>query len=86
MTANLVLISEERAKKSEEQRQRLVTGLQELLAKAESGELRAMCYATIDNDGESVTLGVLQGGNTGMHELVGLSQMLSDNLLHAVRD
>ena len=83
---NLVLISDERAKKSSDQQKKLITGLQELLARAESGELKAMCYASIDTDDESVTLGVLQGGDTGLHELIGLSQMLSNSLLRVARD
>ncbi len=82
---NLFLISSEREKKASEDQQRLIIGLQELLARAESGELKAMCYASIDDDGHSVTLGVLQNGKCGLHELVGLSQMLSDSLLSAAR-
>ena len=82
----LVLLQGERKKREKEINKTLVTGLQELLAKAESGELKAMCYGGIDADGHTVSLGVLHDDNTGFHEMVGLSQMLSDALLHSVRD
>ena len=53
---------------------------------AESGEIKAVCYASIDSDGQNVTLGVLRGENTGLHEMIGLSHMLSDALLECARD
>ena len=46
--------------------------MQELLARAEAGELKALCYASIDSDNQNVTLGVLRGDNTGLHEVIGL--------------
>jgi hypothetical protein len=45
-----------------------------------------MCYGGIDADGQTVSLGVLRDDNTGLHEMVGLSQMLSDALLQSVRE
>ena len=83
---NLILLQGERQKREKETNKTLVTGLKELLVKAESGELKAMCYGGIDADGQTVSLGVLRDDNTGLHEMVGLSQMLSDALLQSVRD
>jgi len=83
---NLVLLQGERKKREKEINKTLVTGLEELLAKAESGELKAMCYGGINADGQTVSLGVLHDDNTGLHEMVGLSQMLSDALIQSVRD
>ena len=64
---NLLLLNSQRAKKDEQERADLVNGLKELLAKAELGELKAVCYASIATDNESITLGILKGGSTGLH-------------------
>jgi hypothetical protein len=84
--SNLVLLSGERGKREKADQKKLIIGLQELLARAETGELKALCYASIDSDGQNVTLGVLRGENTGLHEMIGLSHMLSDALLESARD
>ena len=84
--SNLVLLSGERGKREKADQKKLIIGLQELLARAETGELKALCYASIDSDGQNVTLGVLRGENTGLHEMIGLSHMLSDALLKSARD
>jgi hypothetical protein len=84
--SNLVLLSGERGKREKADQKKLIMGLQELLARAETGELKALCYASIDSDGQNVTLGVLRGENTGLHEMIGLSHMLSDALLESARD
>jgi len=57
-----------------------------MLARAELGELKAVCYASIATDNESITLGILKGDSTGLHEMVGASQILADALLQAARD
>ena len=84
--SNLVLLSGERGKREKADQKKLIIGLKELLARAEAGELKALCYASIDSDGQNVTLGVLRGENTGLHEMIGLSHMLSDALLESARD
>ena len=84
--SNLVLLSGERGKREQADQRKLIIGLQELLARAESGELKALCYASIDSDNQNVTLGVLRGEDTGLHEMIGLSHMLSDALLETMRD
>ena len=84
--SNLVLLSGERGKREKSDQKKLIIGLKELLARAEAGELKALCYASIDSDNQNVTLGVLCGENTGLHEMIGLSQMLSDALLESARD
>ena len=70
--SNLVLLSGERGKREKADQKKLIIGLQELLARAETGELKALCYASIDSDGQNVTLGVLRGDDTGLHEVIGL--------------
>ena len=84
--SNLVLLSGERGKREKADQKKLIIGLKELLARAEIGELKALCYASIDSDGQNVTLGVLRGENTGLHEMIGLSHMLSDALMESARD
>ena len=84
--SNLVLLSGERGKREKADQKKLIIGLQELLARAETGELKALCYASIDSDDQNVTLGVVRGENTGLHEMIGLSHMLSDALLESARD
>jgi hypothetical protein len=83
---NLVLLQNVRQKKEAESNQRVVAGLEELLAKALKGELQAICYGAIDGDGQTISLGVLHDEKTGLHEMIGLSQMLSDALLQSARD
>jgi hypothetical protein len=84
--SNLVLLSGERVKREQGDQKKLIVGLKELLARAEAGELKALCYASIDSDNQNVTLGVLRGESTGLHEMIGLSHMLSDALLESARD
>jgi len=83
---NLVLLNTQREKKAEQDRADLINGLKELLARAELGELKAVCYASIAVDGESITLGILKDSSTGLHEMVGASQILADALLESARN
>ena len=84
--SNLVLLSGERVKREQADQKKLVIGLKELLARAENGELKVLCYASIDSDNQNVTLGVLSGESTGLHEMIGLSHMLRDALMESARD
>jgi len=84
--SNLVLLSGEREKREEADQAKLVAGLQELLAMAESGQIKAICYAALDSGGDNFTVGVLRGENTGHHEMIGLVQILNDSLLAKLRD
>jgi len=45
--------------------------MQELLARAETDELK-LSDASIDSDNQNVTLGVLRGDDTCLHEVIGL--------------
>lgn len=83
---NLVLLNTQRSKRDEENRAHLVNGLKDLLAKAELGEIKALCYASIAIDGENITLGILKDDSTGLHEMVGASQILADALLESARN
>jgi hypothetical protein len=84
--SNLVLLSGERAKREQADQAKLVTGLRELLAMAERGEINAVCFAAIDYGNDNVTLGVLRGEVTALHEMIGLAHILSDALLETLRD
>lgn len=84
--SNFVLLSDERKKREQADRAKLVAGLQELLAMAESGQIKAVCYATLDYSGDSFTVGVLREEATGLHEMIGLTQILNDSLLGRPRD
>ena len=82
MTANVVLLNQERAKKNAEDQEGLVAGLKRLLDAAERGELKGVCYATI-NSGDMLSFGILHTSECGVHELVGVSQMLNFRLIQA---
>jgi hypothetical protein len=82
MTANLVVLSEEREKEAVQDQAALVLGLKNLLEAAENGELKGVCYATVNNDDE-LSFGILSTPNCGVHELVGVSQMLNFRLIRA---
>jgi hypothetical protein len=45
-----------------------------------------MVYATVCGDDHAITLGILNVEDCGIHELIGLSQMLNDRLLAAARE
>ncbi len=67
--------------------EKLINGLEDLLAHAKSGALKGMIYATIHADNQTVDLGILHDPVTmGLHEAIGLSEMLSDSLLQNARD
>ena len=82
MTANLVVLSEEREKKAIEDQEALVLGIRQLLEAAENGELKGVCYATVSND-DQLSFGILSTSDCGVHELVGVSQMLNHRLIRA---
>lgn len=46
--SNLVLLSGEREKREQAHQAKLIAGLQELLAMAENGQIKAVCYAALD--------------------------------------
>ena len=81
-----VLLSGERTKREQADQAKLISGLRELLAMAENGEIKAVCYAAIDCNNDNVTLGVLRGEDIGLHEMIGLAHILSDALLETLRD
>jgi hypothetical protein len=65
---------------------RLIAGLQELLAMAERGEIKAVCYAALDSGGQNFAVEVLRDESTRLLEMIGLSQILNDSLLERLRD
>lgn len=67
--------------------ERLISGLEDLISRARSGEMKGLIYASIDSDNQTVNLGILHDPVTmGLHEAIGLSEMLSDSLLQNARD
>ena len=82
MTANLVVLSEERDKKAIQDQETLVLGLKKLLEAAENGELKGLCYATVGTD-DQLSFGILSTPDCGVHEVVGVAQMLNLRLIQA---
>ena len=82
----LVVLERVREKKTAENQERLVEGLRELLKSAESGSFKGLCYACIGSDDATLSFGVLHTPACGVHELVGVSQILNDRLLGIFRD
>ena len=82
----LVVLDRVREKRAAGRHERLIDGLKELLQRAESGTLKGVCYACIGSDDETLSFGVLHTPACGVHELVGLSQILNDRLLQIFRD
>ena len=66
--SDLVLLSGERAKREQADQAKLISGLRELLAMAENGEIKAVCYAAIDCNNDNVTLGVFRGEDIGIQK------------------
>ena len=82
---NLVLIENAREERSEGDKEELVSGLEKLLERAKNGDIKGICFAGVDFSGE-MTLGVLRRSACGLHELIGLSHILSDSLLESLRE
>jgi hypothetical protein len=80
----LVLIESARAERSEGDKEELISGLEALLQRAKNGEIKGICFAGVDFSGD-MTLGVLRRSACGLHELIGLSHILSDSLLESLR-
>jgi hypothetical protein len=71
--------------RSEGDKEELVSGLEKLLECAKSGEIKGICFAGVDFNGD-MTLGVLRRSACCIHELIGLSHILSDSLLESLRE
>jgi hypothetical protein len=82
----LVVLEGVRKQRVSDKQERLIDGLKELLQRAQSGSLKGICYACIASDDETLSFGVLHTPDCGVHELVGLSQILNDRLLQVFRD
>jgi hypothetical protein len=84
--SNLVFLSGEHEKRELADQAILIAGLQELLRMAETGQIKAVCYAALDSSGDNFTLGVLRDEGTRLHEMIGLAQILNESLLERLRD
>jgi hypothetical protein len=83
----LVVLEGGRNSLNEGTNEKLISGLEDLLGRAKSGEMKGLIYASIDRDNQTVSLGILHDPVTmGLHEAIGLSEMLSDSLLQNARD
>ena len=60
-------------------------GAQEAFESSQEGELRGLCYATV-NTNDVLTFGTLHTPDCGAHELVGASQILNFRLTQAVAE
>lgn len=85
-TADLVLLSNERAKRERDEQLQLISNIRELLAMAESGQIKAICYAALDRTGDGCTTGAFRGDSTSLFELIGLSLALNESLLAKLRN
>ena len=79
---NLVVLSEEREKQAIEDQQSLIAGIKKLLQAAENGEVKGLCYATV-NRGDLLSFGILHTSDCSVAELVGVSQLLNFRLIQA---
>jgi hypothetical protein len=78
----LVVLADERKKQDLEDQSNIVDGLKKLLASAEKGEFSGVCYATVGSD-DNLSFGILSNSTCGVHELVGVSQLLNMRLIKA---
>lgn len=85
-TPDLILLREERARRAQEDQMNLIANLRELLEMAESGQIKAVCYAALDSSGHGFTVGASRGESTGLHEIIGLAHILTESLLEKLRD
>lgn len=63
-----------------EDQARMVEGLQELLKRAQDGELLAVAFIAVPKERQNLSIGLLKTETVGLHELVGSSVILSDYL------
>jgi hypothetical protein len=78
----LISLVHEREKRTAKENEAIVTSLKRLLASAEKGELKGLCFATVGQD-DILSFGVLPTDGCGVHELVGMSQLLNFHLVKA---
>lgn len=83
--AELVVLQNKRAELTEGQ-ERLVRELEKLLRRARTGQIRGFVYATVGGENSDIRLGMMNADNCGIHELIGLSELLGDQLRAAARD
>jgi hypothetical protein len=82
--ADLILIDTERVKQSSKDKAEMIRNLREVLAQAEAGKLKGICFAAVDHDGD-IQLGALRRKGCGIHELIGLASILHDSLMTSLR-
>jgi hypothetical protein len=80
--SQLISLVHERQRKTAKDNEALVSSLKELLASAERGELKGLCFASVRHD-DMLSFGVLPTEACGVHELVGASQLLNFRLVAA---
>jgi len=76
--ADLICIESVKEERAQEERTKMVEGLEELLDRAKSGELSGLVFVAVPTNRESLSVGLLKTTGCGNHELVGASVMMSD--------
>ena len=71
-------------KKTLQDTEQIVEGLEKLLERAKAGKLRGICFAGVEENGD-ILAGALRVHDCHIHELIGLSSLLNDSLLNSVR-
>ena len=78
--AELICIESVKEKRAQEERAKMVEGLEELRVRAEAGELAGVVFVAVPTERESLSVGLLKTTGCGNHELVGAAVMMSDYL------
>jgi hypothetical protein len=83
--AKLVSLERVKDQRAREKRKRLVTALENLLARAKSGEISGVCFAAIPADRQSLCIAALHNDDCGFYELVGAATLMADHVVSAAR-
>ena len=83
--AKLVNLESVKDQRAQQKRKRMVAGLENLLARAKSGEISGVCFAAITADRESVCIAALHNQDSSFHELVGATILMTDYVVGAAR-
>jgi hypothetical protein len=66
-----------RDRRTQQQQERVVRGLEDLIERARAGEVIGVCFAAVPADRKSVVVGAYKTDDCGAHELVGVSTLLA---------
>jgi hypothetical protein len=63
---------------------KMAQALRALADKAERGELQAVAFVGLPADGQTLSIGAIHDGHTGLHEVIGATTILNDYLRRLV--